>query len=373
MPQTVHETTATQREQLGQCPRCGQQLYHRGIPSRTAGVKGPRGCAAWGLSLWTKSKGSRRHGVIQTGQHPTWHRREPLTIEGLVQRGHCLRCAGGVGLPGTRDAGLTVGDDESPREEIPMERLLQHDELAARQQDPSSSPVVQQDEYRGDYCQGLRHGHGTLYFASGGEYVGSFAENAMHGAGTRRYANGDVYVGEFFRNQKHSAVAHLYFANGDLYIGPFVHNCMQTVTVSPMSYGETSSWPTTARYYYASGQRFQGGFYNNCRHGRGKLQRLDGSLDIFCYNADARHGSFGLRWNRKRTKVWVVDCGSGNIKRRISVAEAVSLDYELQQEAERLWNLVLHRPNAHGETGDEGPLFGPADSIAGDSVHGMMA
>ena len=75
------------------------------------------------------------------------------------------------------------------------------------------------------------------------------------------------------------------------------------------------------RYYYAGGQRFEGEFVAGKRHGKGKMQRLDGSLDICLYVNDQRIG-VGVRWSANRTKAWLVE--GGRVRKKISIAEAVN-------------------------------------------------
>jgi hypothetical protein len=88
---------------------------------------------------------------------------------------------------------------------------------------------------------------------------------------------------------------------------------------------------TTGRYYYASGQRFEGGFKNGKRHGKGKLQKLDGSLDIFIYDDDQRRGP-GIRWSPDRSTTWILK-ENGTIKNKSNIAEAVSFDYGMQADS----------------------------------------
>lgn len=84
------------------------------------------------------------------------------------------------------------------------------------------------------------------------------------------------------------------------------------------------------RYYYHSGQRFEGYFRDGKRSGKGKLQRTDGSLDLYRYEDDRRVGA-GVRWSADRTKAWRLDLVRGTVRaKKITVAEAVSLVYQIE-------------------------------------------
>jgi hypothetical protein len=167
------------------------------------------------------------------------------------------------------------------------------------------------DRYEGEFFNGVRHGHGSLFFADGSEYVGEWECNHMHGSGTRRFVNGDVYVGTYQDGKRCGPDGRFYFANGDLYVGRWSHDVMNGI----------------GRYYYGNGQRFEGRFQNGKRHGPGKFQRVDGSLDQFLYVNDQRSG-VGVHWSRQRSKAWRCDA-HGNLKKRLSMEEAMTLAYEI--------------------------------------------
>ena len=90
------------------------------------------------------------------------------------------------------------------------------------------------------------------------------------------------------------------------------------------------------RYYYAGGQRFEGEFVAGKRHGKGKMQRLDGSLDICLYVNDQRIG-VGVRWSANRTKAWLVE--GGRVRKKISIAEAVSTQYKMERDRQSESNI----------------------------------
>lgn len=188
------------------------------------------------------------------------------------------------------------------------------------------------DVYKGHFVNDRRVGHGVLTFAGSdtqqdsGEYVGDWANDKMHGSGTRRYPNGDVYVGNYI-DGKRQGEGRFYFANGDLFFGEWENNQMHGPGL----------------YYFSSGVRFEGTFLYNKRNGKGKTQNETGCIDIFQYINDERVGQ-GVRFNEKRTHAWRLtqrhdgafrQNGSVPVERhRISVAEAVSLVYEIEQAAQ---------------------------------------
>ncbi|XP_021042888.1 radial spoke head 10 homolog B [Mus pahari] len=53
------------------------------------------------------------------------------------------------------------------------------------------------NEYIGEFVNGLRHGKGTFYYASGAMYEGEWASNKKHGRGRMTFKNGRVYEGLF--------------------------------------------------------------------------------------------------------------------------------------------------------------------------------
>ncbi|KAK1343586.1 hypothetical protein QTO34_016366 [Cnephaeus nilssonii] len=53
------------------------------------------------------------------------------------------------------------------------------------------------NEYRGNFVDGCRHGHGKFYYASGAIYEGEWVSNKKHGMGRLTFKNGRVYTGPF--------------------------------------------------------------------------------------------------------------------------------------------------------------------------------
>ncbi|GAX23103.1 hypothetical protein FisN_25Lh060 [Fistulifera solaris] len=372
--QVEHEQSQQQKRlALGQCQSCGQQLY--GFEKR---------CGLF--SIFPNCKAC---------EDP--YRKVPLTIPQLVERGQCLRCdahrtSRSSESCDSADVNSTHGrvspnmeqqtedlSEFSPKPSLHAEDKIRSPPLSfvkskggqnqIKKPDllalgvpflsPRRTSVSQTerntatysgpynskgekhgegtmtwsngDVYKGQFVNDRRSGHGVLTFASdtqhdNGEYVGDWANDNMHGSGTRRYPNGDVYVGKY-ANGKREGEGRFYFANGDLYFGEWENNQMHG----------------SGLYYFSSGVRFEGTFLYNKRNGKGKTQNESGYIDIFQYINDERVGQ-GVRFNDKRTQAWrltprhdgtIRQNGAAPLERqRISVAEAVSLVYEIEQAAQ---------------------------------------
>ena len=269
----------------GRCLTCGQQLYEPAKHKR--------------LRLLSKKSTSAR-------------RRVPLTVPGQVERGQCIQC--------TRDEisllPPTLPSVHEQKNEQKNAIYTGSFNMYGEKDGTGTLTWDNGDIYRGEFFNGNRHGHGTLTFRDGSEYVGSWECNHPHGIGTRRWNHGDCYTGQYNRGQR-TGEGRFYFSNGDLYVGHWVRGVM---------HGE-------GRYYYASGQRFEGTFVDGRRWGKGKLQRTDGSIDVGVYERDVRYG-VGVRWSVDRTQAWkLID---GIVKQKISIPEAVALDYDIDAAAQAL-------------------------------------
>lgn len=294
-------------EKKGLCIKCGKQLY----------------------KIKTKKKGIFHHGK-------TKEVKVPLSIPGEVERGQCLQC-------GTSTACDAVANNVTSITVSPSLSINLEDDMGVESV-PNSTPSIMPgpskavyegphnvygerdghgvmkwengDVYTGDFFNGNRHGHGTLQFLDGSEYVGQWECNRQHGVGTRRWNNGDCYTGQYLNGER-TGEGRFYFSNGDMYTGQWIAGSME-------GFG---------RYYYASGQRFKGTFCDGKRKGKGKLQRTDGSLDMGVYHHDVRVG-VGVRWSADRTVAWKMN--DGQIKKKITIPEAVALDYDIEATARAL-------------------------------------
>jgi hypothetical protein len=310
--------------------------------------------------------------------HPQQGRRTPLTIPGKVDDGVCLVCHPSSTIGGqlpTYSASLVRAASSARRTTSAASTTKNsHQKESTEDNDSSHTKNARYtgeynvygerdgrgtlrwdngDVYTGSFFNGKLHGHGTLSFATnsatavattnnnnnnnngedpqpvtsgdaagggGGEYVGEWECGYQHGTGTRRWTNGDVYTGHYWNGQR-TGEGRFYFANGDLYVGRWKNGVMDGA----------------GRYYYRSGQRFEGTFGRGKRVGKGKLQRTNGDIDLGLYVSDVRVG-LGVRWNADRTVAWkMID---GKIQHRITIAEAVALDYDLEAAAVALERVV---------------------------------
>jgi hypothetical protein len=302
-PVRVERAPTDDLDRQGMCIKCGQRLFR------------------------TKTKGIFKQRQVKV----------PLSIPGQVDRGQCLQCGGDEVAPGASNVSpsSSINTEEEPLQGVPSSTSTGGTPSSStsatyegqfnvyRERDGKGVMRWQNgDEYVGDFFNGNRHGQGTLQFADGSEYVGEWECNLQHGIGTRRWNNGDCYTGQY-KNGKRTGESRFYFANGDMYVGAWKEGVME-------GFG---------RYYYASGQRFEGVFVQGKRKGRGKLQRTDGSLDIGVYSCDVRVG-VGVRWSADRTQAWKM-C-DGLVKKKITIPEAVALDYDIEAAA-----VAVHSEEGH--------------------------
>ncbi|XP_043108957.1 radial spoke head 10 homolog B isoform X2 [Puntigrus tetrazona] len=62
------------------------------------------------------------------------------------------------------------------------------------------SQYPRMNEYTGEFAQGMRHGQGQFFYASGAVYCGEWKRDKKHGQGRYTFENGRVYEGEFIRD-----------------------------------------------------------------------------------------------------------------------------------------------------------------------------
>lgn len=102
-------------------------------------------------------------------------------------------------------------------------------DLQARRYDPywtrnhftgfAEVPYPNGDLYVGNLHDGIRHGHGTYYFADGRRYEGQFANDTANGDGSYFEADGTILTGVWHGFDAIGDVTILY-ANGNRFVGP---------------------------------------------------------------------------------------------------------------------------------------------------------
>lgn len=382
---------ATERMRDGLCPTCGTRLYRLKKESKMTKI----GNKLDRMSINPYKKKNRDGGTegvpdrTAGGRDPridpqTKLMRMPLTIEGEVLRGQCLRCTGGessnrggygdgtlldAGLGGMAPAAVAAissAAQQSSGRNVAATTTTTAAAAAAAEPDDGyegipdavAMPVMATAtpspydfastsqinvEYNGQYNEaGQRHGTGSLRWENGDKYEGNFWCGMMDGEGTLYFADGTEYVGSWklnkmdgqgtrryangnvytgeYRAGKRTGQGRCYFANGDLYTGAWNHDLIE-------GFG---------RYHYNTGRAFEGNFKAGKREGRGKFQLLNGTVDIYRYVDDKRVGD-GVRWSKDRTKAWRLDY-KGKKRNKVTLEEAMRIadrcgpvvDYTLQ-------------------------------------------
>lgn len=299
-------------------------------------------------------------------------RKVPISVPELVEKGQCLQCAGDRTVSISSRSRYSCSLNSIPEPPPPLGQSIfvrttttsKTNNNVDEEKEEESCCVGNGDVnavYKGEHKRGQRHGEGELEWTNGdvykgsfrnnrmegtgtltfggnrgGEYVGEWFRNQMHGEGTRRYPNGDVFVGQYKKGSREGE-GRFYFASGDLYWGEFRKNLMHG----------------PGRYYFACGQSFAGTFVNGKRMGKGKIQRNDGSIEIYQYINNSRVGQ-GVRWSKDRKKAWRLwkkpeskgkHSGSSTEEKRIPIAEAVSLVYEIEKASMETLAAYDVRPN----------------------------
>ena len=117
------------------------------------------------------------------------------------------------------------------------------------------------EEYEGEFREGKYHGQGKLVI-DGHVWEGQFSNGESNGKTTHRWPNGNVCVGNYV-NGVLRGDGTMFFANGDHYVGK-------------LNYAGWKSGHGTLRY--ANGEKYVGEFKYDQRHGKGRMEYLDGRV-----------------------------------------------------------------------------------------------
>lgn len=113
--------------------------------------------------------------------------------------------------------------------------------------------------YEGAVRNGVPHGHGTCWYASGVRYEGEWVEGVAQGRGVCVYPDGIVYDGEWVADQKEGRGTQTW-PSGHEYRGDWVQGRMEGRGV----------------YSFPSGSRYTGSWLNNKQHGIARTRGATG-------------------------------------------------------------------------------------------------
>nr|XP_045000261.1 radial spoke head 10 homolog B [Jaculus jaculus] len=157
----------------------------------------------------------------------------------------------------------------------------------------STHPV----SYVGHWCQGKRHGKGSIYYNQEGTswYEGDWVKNIKQGWGIRCYKSGNIYEGQWENNVRHGEGRMRWLTTNEEYTGRWekgVQNGFGTHTWF-LKRILNSQYPLRNEYigdfvdgqrhghgkfYYASGAMYEGEWASNKKHGRGRLTFKNGQV-----------------------------------------------------------------------------------------------
>jgi hypothetical protein len=83
--------------------------------------------------------------------------------------------------------------------------------------------MTEDERYRGQLLQGMRHGHGVYHWNDGTKYTGQWSRDTEHGTGEKLFANGDAYRGEWNEGLFHGYGVYEW-KDGARFEGRWVHN-----------------------------------------------------------------------------------------------------------------------------------------------------
>jgi len=124
--------------------------------------------------------------------------------------------------------------------------------------------VMSDGEYEGDAFTGVPHGYGRKNYSgfhSGQTYRGNWQNGLCHGHGLHTWPSGAKYEGDW-ESGKITGRGVYQYADGGSYEGDMVD-------------GKSQGWGT---YTYKSGRTYEGEFWNDKQHGLGIYRDADGSV-----------------------------------------------------------------------------------------------
>jgi hypothetical protein len=113
------------------------------------------------------------------------------------------------------------------------------------------------NRYEGDYHNGLKHGTGQFWWASGGHYVGGYCQDLKSGYGVMTWADGSQYWG-YWKDGVQNGLGLIKFANGETRAGIFSDNTL--INISPShedltAPGHPAEFITLLNEYYSQSHK----------------------------------------------------------------------------------------------------------------------
>ncbi|XP_068278422.1 radial spoke head 10 homolog B-like [Nyctibius grandis] len=140
--------------------------------------------------------------------------------------------------------------------------------------------------YIGYWCNGKRHGKGTIYYDQEHTswYSGDWVNNVKEGWGMRCYKSGNIYEGQWEKNVRHGKGRMRWLTANQEYMGQWVYGIQH-------GYGNhiwfSKRMPASE---YPSRNEYIGGFVNGERHGHGKFIYASGAVYDGEWVCNKKHG-----------------------------------------------------------------------------------
>nr|XP_028700962.1 radial spoke head 10 homolog B2 isoform X2 [Macaca mulatta] len=156
----------------------------------------------------------------------------------------------------------------------------------------STQPV----SYIGHWCNGRRHGKGSIYYNQEGTcwYEGDWVQNIKKGWGIRCYKSGNIYEGQWEDNMRHGEGRMRWLTANEEYTGRWERGLQN-------GFG-THTWflKRIPSSQYPLRNEYIGEFVNGHRHGRGKFYYASGAVYDGEWVSNKKHGMGRLTFKNGR-------------------------------------------------------------------------
>ncbi|XP_008071096.1 radial spoke head 10 homolog B2 [Carlito syrichta] len=156
----------------------------------------------------------------------------------------------------------------------------------------STQPV----SYIGHWCNGKRHGKGSIYYNQEGTswYEGDWVHNIKKGWGIRCYKSGNIYEGQWEDNMRHGEGRMRWLTTNEEYTGQWERGVQN-------GFG-THTWflKRIPNSQYPLRNEYTGEFVNGCRHGHGKFSYASGAMYEGEWVSNKKHGMGRLTFKNGR-------------------------------------------------------------------------